>query len=220
MPLSLLYILLLFFVGIFLVALIQVGVITIAFDKLGLSPMTGLMLLFGSLFGSWINIPVQIRKHAVDAGTPPQQTRPAIWGLPKPGLEGKTLIAVNLGGCVIPVGVSLYLLTHHPLGVMTTLLALAGVTAICYWFARPIAGIGIGMPLLLAPLASALIAVMLNPEYSAPLAYVSGTLGVLIGADLLHLRDIDRMGMPIASIGGAGTFDGIFLTGIVAALLA
>ena len=75
------------------------------------------------------------------------------------------------------------------------------------------------MPVLIAPLTAALIAVAINIEHSAPLAYISGTLGVLIGADLLRLKDVRQLGAPVASIGGAGTFDGIFMTGIVAALL-
>ncbi len=53
-----------------------------------------------------------------------------------------------------------------------------------------------------------------------PLAYISGSLGTLIGADLLNLDKLQGLGAPIASIGGAGTFDGIFLTGIVAVLVA
>jgi uncharacterized membrane protein len=52
------------------------------------------------------------------------------------------------------------------------------------------------------------------------MAFISGTMGVLIGADLLHLDDIRKMGTPVASIGGAGSFDGIFISGIVAVLLA
>ena len=68
--------------------------------------------------------------------------------------------------------------------------------------------------------AATLAALLLDPAHSAPLAYISGTLGVLIGADLLRLRDIGKLGLPMASIGGAGTFDGIFLTGLVAVLLA
>jgi uncharacterized membrane protein len=76
------------------------------------------------------------------------------------------------------------------------------------------------MPLLLAPIAAAIIALLLNPAQSAPLAYVSGTLGVLIGADLLHLREIRKLGAAQAAIGGAGTFDGIFVTGVMAVLLA
>ena len=53
----------------------------------------------------------------------------------------------------------------------------------------------------------------------AAIAYAAGTLGTLIGADLTNLRRIRGLGAPIASIGGAGTWDGIFLTGIVAVLL-
>ena len=65
----------------------------------------------------------------------------------------------------------------------------------------------------------AIVSLLIDPQQSAPLAYISGTLGVLIGADLARLGDIRKMGTPIASIGGAGTFDGIFLSGIVAVLL-
>jgi uncharacterized membrane protein len=45
-------------------------------------------------------------------------------------------------------------------------------------------------------------------------------MGTLIGGDLLHVRQVRRLATPVASIGGAGTFDGIFLTGIIAVLLA
>jgi len=76
-----------------------------------------------------------------------------------------------------------------------------------------------GMPLFVAPVAAALTAIVLDPQNSPPMAYICGTLGVLLGADLLHLKDIRKLGVPLASIGGAGTFDGIFLTGIVAVLL-
>jgi uncharacterized membrane protein len=84
---------------------------------------------------------------------------------------------------------------------------------------RPIPGIGIGMPMLVAPLSAVLAAIWLGGEYRAALAYISGSLGVLIGADLLRLPSLRKMNAPIASIGGAGTFDGIFVTGLVAVLL-
>ena len=60
---------------------------------------------------------------------------------------------------------------------------------------------------------------MLNPLQGAPLAYIAGTLGVLLGADLLRIMDVRFLHAPLASIGGAGTFDGVFITGIVAVLL-
>jgi uncharacterized membrane protein len=76
------------------------------------------------------------------------------------------------------------------------------------------------MPVFVAPVSAALLALTLDASHSAPLAYIGGTMGVLIGADLLRLNDIRSLGSPFASIGGAGTFDGIFLSGIVAVLLA
>jgi uncharacterized membrane protein len=49
-------------------------------------------------------------------------------------------------------------------------------------------------------------------------AYIAGTLGTLIGADLLNLRRIRHLG-GVASIGGAATFDGIAVTGVFAVIL-
>jgi uncharacterized membrane protein len=69
-------------------------------------------------------------------------------------------------------------------------------------------------------LTTAAVAILLSRSYAVPLAYISGSLGTLIGADLLNLDKLQGLGAPIASIGGAGTFDGIFLTGIVAVLVA
>ena len=103
---------------------------------------------------------------------------------------------------------------------MQIVLAIALVAIIARGFSRPIPGIGIGLPLLITPIAAALVATILDPQQRAPLAYIGGTLGVLIGADLIRLKDISRLGSPIASIGGAGTFDGVFLTGLIAVLLA
>jgi len=214
-PLRLLILILLF--G-FLLAFVQVGLLAIAFEKLGLSPHSGLVLLFSALFGSLINLPVA-RVPAEEPLTPP----PAWTGLlrgPQLRFEGTTLIAVNVGGCIIPVFFSLYLLRHTPLPVYEVVPAIVIVSAVSYYFSRPIPRLGIAMPVLIAPLTAALIAVLINTDHSAPLAYISGTLGVLVGADLLRLKDVRKLGAPLASIGGAGTFDGIFMTGIVAVLLA
>ncbi len=214
-PLRLLLLILIF--GIILV-MIQIGLLAIAFERLGLSPNSGLLLLFSALFGSQINLPLA-RVSAVAPPEPP----PVIWeGLLRGSqlqFDGSTLIAVNVGGCVIPVFFSVYLLRNTPLPLAEVLPAVAIVTLVSYSFSRPIARLGIAMPIFIAPLTAALAALSINTEHSAPLAYISGTLGVLIGADLLRLKDVRKLGAPIAAIGGAGTFDGIFMTGIVAALL-
>ncbi len=76
------------------------------------------------------------------------------------------------------------------------------------------------MPTLLPGLFAVLTAVLLHPAAIAGLAYVGGTLGTLAGADLANLGKVRRLGAPVASIGGAGTFDGVFLTGIIAVVLA
>lgn len=210
------------FIGllILLVTVVQIGALTIAFDKLGLSPESAYTLLFLSLFGSAINLPL----ITVSAEAPPPDTVPKPWrGLLRHmarEFRGQTLIAVNVGGGLIPVMFSFYLIGRGALPLVPVLAAVSIVALVCRVISRPLPGIGIGMPVFVAPVVSALAAVLLAPAHSAPVAYVCGTLGVLIGADLLRLPDIRRMGTPVASIGGAGTFDGIFITGLVAVLLA
>lgn len=220
MPFSGLYLLFFIFLVGFLVAFIQIGALTIAFEKLGLSQHSALLLLFSSLFGSVINLPMfSIKAEKADTGQVPRHLR----GLLQQAMrefKGRTVIAVNVGGGLIPVSFSIYLMQYHGLPFDQTIIATALVASVCYFFSRPIPGLGIGMPIFVAPITAALVAIMVNNELSAPLAYICGTLGVLVGADILRLKNIRQMGVPIASIGGAGTFDGIFLTGIVAVLLA
>jgi uncharacterized membrane protein len=204
----------------FLVGFVQLGVIRIAFDKLGLSPESAYLLLMCTLAGSLVNLPLFSLKadSAVPPPIPPELARwPFFKLLP---FTGKTIVAVNLGGAVVPVAFSLYLMAHNPLTPFHIVAAVTVVAAVAHTVSRPIPGIGIGMPTLIAPIAAALTATILNPEQRAPLAYIGGTLGVLIGADLVRLKDIRKLGAPIASIGGAGTFDGVFVTGLVAVLLA
>lgn len=197
-----------------LLALIQVNLLVIAFDKLGLSPASGMLLIVGALLGSAVNLPVA----RVRAQPPPML--PDMLHLYPRGFHPTTLIAVNVGGCIIPVCFSGYLMLHARLPLPETVLAVAAVSLISYRFSRPVVGLGIAMPPLIGPIAAAIVAVLLDVRNGAPLAYISGTLGVLIGADLLRMPDVRRLGAPLASIGGAGTFDGIFITGVVAALLA
>lgn len=215
-PLPLL--LFLFLLGL-LAAVVQLGALTIAFDKLGLSARSAFLLLFASLFGSAINLPL----FTMRAERPPRLAPAPFRGLlrfPRRAFTGRTTVAVNVGGCLIPVAFSAYLVIHSPLSWTRALVATAGVAVVSRLLSRPLPGIGIGMPPLVAPIAAALIAWLIGGEHSAPLAYIGGTLGVLIGADLLRLPAIRTLGTPFASIGGAGTFDGIFITGVIAVLLA
>lgn len=208
-------------VGIFLLlaAMLVVGVLRYAYGRLGISSPAALLVLIGSLFGSYLNIPVaQLPARTVLSG---QEI--AFFGMHYvvpvvvdwPG----TVIAVNVGGALIPTLLSLYLLVKHGLWLRGPV-AIAIVAYICHRLAYPVAGLGIAEPVFVPPLATALVSLLLSPRHAAVLAYASGSLGTLIGADLLNLGAVQGLGAPVASIGGAGTFDGIFLTGILAVLLA
>ena len=202
-----------------LLTVVYVGAISVTYGKLGLTRESAFILLFLCLLGSVINIPLFTIKSEVPTrlhGT----YIPAYLREYLKRLAGRTLIAVNVGGCIIPVLFSVYLFITQPLMLHEVLTGVLLVTLVSYFYSFPVKGIGIGMPMLLAPISAAIIAIILNDELSAPLAYISGTMGVLIGADLLNFRHVSRMGAMVASIGGAGTFDGIFMTGILAVLLA
>ena len=217
-PFSPLY--LLFFMGLllWLIFSINLGIIALTFEKLGLDPNSAFLLLLTSLLGSAINLPL----FSMAATAPPGGIERPHYGLlrrPPTPFTGRVQVAVNVGGCLVPVFFSVFLLRHAAIPPLHVAGATAVVAAICYALSRPIPGIGIGMPMLVAPVSAALMAIWLGGEYRAALPYISGALGVLIGADLLRLKDVRMMNAPIASIGGAGTFDGIFITGLIAVLL-
>lgn len=205
------------FILILLFTLVQIGLLHIAAEKLGIDLGQALLALFLSLLGSVINLPL------FTLPLPPDITPPAYngWMLgpirPRPD---RVIVAINLGGAILPMLFSLYLLKHSELGALPVLLSIAVVSTISYLLSRPISGLGIAMPIFIPPMVAALCALIFAPAHSAPLAYVSGTFGVILGADILRLKQIQRIGASVVSIGGAGTFDGIFLTGIVAVLLA
>lgn len=202
-----------------LLVMLQLHLFSVAFERLGLSQESAFLLLLTSLLGSAVNLPL----FTLRAAAPPPNPPPP-WGrwlhLPQPVVKGRITIAVNVGGCLTPASFCLYLLAQHPLPAVDVALATAMVGAISYYASQPVPGVGIGMPIFVAPLAAVLAAMLINFDERAPLAYISGTWGVLVGADLLRLKDVRRLGAPLAAIGGAGTFDGIYLTGIVAVLLA
>jgi uncharacterized membrane protein len=207
-------------VGVFLVVvlLIQINVLRYAYTRLGVSSGTALLLLFASLIGSYVNIPVYEFQEREVLSWHEVSYYGVQYLVPVVGEPG-TVIALNVGGAVIPTLLSLYLLAKNDMwirGVITT----AIVAVIVYALAEPVQGVGIAVPIFVPPVVTAIAAVLIARQHAAVLAYAGGSLGTLIGADLLNLGVVRGLGAPVASIGGAGTFDGIFLTGIVAVLLA
>ena len=209
-------------VGLFLivVVLIQINVLRYVYARLGISSSTALLLLFGSLIGSYINIPVwEFPERAMQSGRDLILLGMRYYVVPRVVEWPGTVIAVNVGGDVIPTLLSLYLLAKN--GMWTRgIVTIAIVTVIVHVLAYPVPGVGIAVPIFVPPVATAIVAVLIARQHAAALAYVGGSLGTLVGADLLNLDVVRGLGAPVASIGGAGTFDGIFLTGIMAVLLA
>ncbi len=200
-----------------ILVLLSAELVTFSFTKLGLSLAAAAGLLGFSLVGSVINIPISRRKVVYEQQAQPSFPFSLFYYIP-PRVKEQVL-AVNVGGALVPTGFSLYLLvTRAP--IWQTVVATIVVAVIAKMVARPKPGVGIVMPVLIPPLLSVALALLLARHNAPPVAYVSGTMGTLIGADLLNFPAIRRLGPNMISIGGAGVFDGIFLVGIVAALLA
>ncbi len=209
-------------VTIFLV-LIYFGVISYAFSGVGFSPIMVVALLLGTLFGSLINIPL----FKIETSVPiVREEFINFFGLsyriPRIHYDvSVTTIAVNVGGALIPAAACIILLAQAPLATIGySLIGVAVVAAVTKLVARPVKGVGIITPAFIPPAAAAVIALLIAPSAPLIVAYVSGVLGTLIGADLLNLGKLGGLGAPVASIGGAGTFDGVFLSGIIAVIIA
>ncbi len=199
-------------------AFLLVGVVSHALASLGISPGAASLVLLACLIGSAVNIPVaRLSSRAVRV-----EPYISVFGLRYfvPVMRKRiTVLAVNLGGAVIPVALSVYLIAHEHLG-LAALAAAAVVAALVHLVARPVPSLGIAVPAILPGLFAVLVALLFHPVAIAALAYVAGTLGTLVGADLANLGKVRKLGAPVASIGGAGTFDGIFIAGVTAVLLA
>ncbi len=224
-----------------------------SFQMFGLTPTQASWLLIASLFGGMINIPitrrrVQLADPRLANMSPSRQMIATIFHYYPPATVDE-VVAVNVGGAVVPVAFSVYLLVRYPYLIGLAVLGTILVAIVAKLLARPLPGVGIILPSFVPPVVAATLAFLLVRAFGsqmgiaavAPVAYIAGTLGTLIGADLLNLPLVLRGGLlaagpqrfwrpgpdvpvnpdkpRILSIGGAGVFDGVFLTGILAAFL-
>ena len=195
-----------------------------ALAKLGLGPTSSLLVALGIFMGGVINIPVTRIEQTEFVEYRPTQLLGLDRLLTRPvQRQSFTIIAVNLGGCLVPTALAGYQVGRLALQAPSTLLALGAAlalnVALCYYFATPVPQQGIALQPLIPAGGAALTGLLLAPEWAPPIAFSAGVLGPLVGADLLHLDDIAEIGTGMASIGGAGTFDGVVLSGLVATLL-
>jgi uncharacterized membrane protein len=215
LPISIAIFLIFLFVVPFLIFMLP----AVAFAKLGLSPVIGLFFFWLCLVGSLINIPVY-RRESEHPAEPDDFAMlfNRFFNVRIPHFH-QQVISLNLGGAILPGLLSLYLLSRVPFApvFMATV-----ITTICsYLLSKPVKGVGIVVPAFIPPIIAAIAALILSDRMQAPaVAYISGVMGTLIGADLLRLHQVRKYGVSFLSIGGAGVFDGIFIVGIISVLLA
>ena len=219
LPLALPFFLIFVVLFLFVFFLLPFGLMKYAYEQLGVSSNGAVLLLFGSLIGSYINIPIAVISRKSVMASQLIDYFGMRYQVPAASDWGGTVLAINVGGAVIPVIMSIYLLAKWQLwrdGFFATVI----VAAICYWLSSPIPGVGIAIPVFVPVIATTIVALVLSRKQAAPLAYIAGSLGTLIGADLMNFNKLADLNAPVASIGGAGTFDGIFLAGIASVLIA
>lgn len=219
-PIALPFLLIAFLVLLALLAfVVELRILAYAYRKIGVRPRYMFAVMLLSLLGSQVNIPLY--SVPVQRLIPPEEV--IVFGrtyLVPPAIEvGATVVAINVGGALLPMILSIYLFVRARMP-WRMLIGVALVAALVHALAEVVPGVGIAVPMVLPPLAAAAVGLVLAFRRAPPLAYVAGSMGTLIGADVMNLPRIAELGAPIVSIGGAGTFDGVFLTGIIAGLIA
>ena len=198
--------------------------ILIALGKLGIAPLMAPLIVFVMFVGSLINIPVLRESNPTQLMHHPLR----IWGLERywPGLQQEVqerIIAINVGGFVVPILLVVYEVfligSQYPEVLLPLTIAVLINIFVCYLLAEPVPQIGISLPTLVPGVTAAICAMLLAPTLAAPVAFCAGVLGPVIGADLMYLKKMRLALVGLASIGGAGTFDGIVISGFLAVLL-
>ena len=227
-PLSVFVIIFLFALVIILIPLLILGIIGAAFTRLGFSWIAALAVVLLMLFGSFVTIPVhRIRRDIIRV--PRDESSVFDVCVPcAPGQVWETTISLNLGGAVIPLCVSLYMVYQAILITGTSLFftVCAGITIVAiitFVSTRLVPCAGIQVPLLIPGLTALLAGLLLAGGIgltAAVTAFVSGVTGVLLGGNVANLYRIKDLEVPEISIGGAGTFGSIFICCMLPALIA
>lgn len=177
--------------------LVYFGLAQRLLDRMKLSDKAALAVIGALIIGSFIDIPL---------------------------MGGKSQVVLNIGGGLVPIGLSIYLLTSAGTAKEwgRALFAAAVTTGVIYYIGSFLMlgdpGNTILDPLYVYPIVAGTTAYLLGRSRRA--AFVAATLGVL-GLDLVHLVWLMMTGTPgNVHIGGAGAFDSIVLAGLVAILLA
>jgi uncharacterized membrane protein len=227
-PLSVFAIILLIALVVILVPLLILGIIGAAFTRLGFSWISALAVVLLMLFGSFVNIPIyHIRRDMIRVSN----DETSVFDVCVPCKNGQvwdTILSLNLGGAVIPVIVSLYIMYQaiQITGLSLVFTVCAGITVVAtitFFSTHPVTYKGIQVPLLIPGLTALLVSLLLaggTGLTASVTAFVSGVTGVLLGGNIAQLNRIQDLQIPEVSLGGIGTFGSIFLCCILPALVA
>jgi len=199
-----------------------------ALRKLHLPPQVATLTIVGIFVGSLVNLPLYRVNREVAQAEPMGWIRTRMGWVPMQRSRTQTIVALNVGGCIIPAALAIYLasiiLSETPQAKLALILAVLANVAACHWLARPIPGLGIALPAFVPVMLAVgsswlLLAGSQYQDVRAPVAFIAGVSGPLIGADLLNLRHFEQLSAGLISIGGAGTFDGIVVCSLLSAFL-
>jgi len=166
------------------------------FRKIGVKKREFGLLFLGSFATMFLNMPLFIYKNY--------------------------FLAINVGGGLIPLILSFYLIKENELHFMKIFTGIVLVSISTYMVTKvTIHGVISYFPFyLLPPVLAFLIGMLfyfLSPESSA-YSYSVSTLGVIIGGDFSHLPDIFSRPF-VGSMGGAGLYDMVYFAGILSFFL-
>lgn len=156
---------------------------------MGFPPEYSVYFLFLSLLCSYVNLPVW--KVISDMPVMSGNRIKSHWSgcaVPSPEIKRSTSIEVNLGGAVIPVVLSVFLSTMVSL--IDVLIGILVMTTIIYKIAKPVKGSGMAIHLVLPPVLAVAVAIIISSPDAPIIAYIIGTLGCLIGVDILNLKKL------------------------------
>ncbi|MFA5348089.1 MAG: DUF1614 domain-containing protein [Methanoregula sp.] len=227
-PVSVIVFIILIGLLILLIPLFILGIIGAAFIRLGFSWISALAVVLLMIFGSFINIPLyRIPRDVIRVSrnnSPGQDacishSSCSVWD---------TSVSCNLGGAIIPAGISVYLLYQAILitGASLVITVCAGiiiVATITFVMTRIVPGGDIHVPLLIPGLTALLVGLILSGGAglaAGVTAFVSGTIGTLSGGNIANLFRVKMLEIPEVSIGGAGTFGTIIICCVLPSLVA
>ena len=211
----------LFMILMFLIIMLFSGLVGYALARAGIPRIAIPVIFFFELVMSSVNIPIyRIRSYAEKVEYEYVWFMGMVYRIPKYVYAPNVItVAINVGGAVIPTLLSIYLILKNMYILPHFIIAIILVSIFTYLVSKPVPGLGIVTPAFIPPLITAIVSFIVYPLNPAPIAFTAGTIGTLLGADIYRLNQINKLKANFVSIGGAGIFDGIFLSGVIATLL-